>query len=51
MDFIQLFAPHIDHAQLQNIAQAESQQEIDSIFRHVKLPLKNGCNSGLCAAA
>lgn len=51
MDFIQLFAPHINHAQLQSISQAESQQEIDSIFRHVQLPLKNGCSSGLCVAA
>jgi LysR family cys regulon transcriptional activator len=51
MDFIQLFAPHINHAQLQSIAQAESQQEIDSIFRHVQLPLKNGCSTGLCIAA
>lgn len=51
MDFIQLFAPHINHAQLQSIAQAESQQEIDSIFRNVQLPLKNGCSTGLCVAA
>ncbi|HEX9853065.1 MAG TPA: LysR substrate-binding domain-containing protein [Woeseiaceae bacterium] len=51
MDFIQLFAPHITHAQLQSIAQAESQQDIDSLFRHVKLPLKNGCSAGLCVAA
>ena len=51
MDFIQLFAPHIDHAQLQNIAQAENQQQIDSIFQHVQLPLRNGCSSGLCVAA
>lgn len=51
MDFIQLFAPHINHAQLQSVAQAESQQEIDSLFRHVQLPLKNGCTSGLCVAA
>jgi LysR family transcriptional regulator, cys regulon transcriptional activator len=51
MDFIQLFAPHINHSQLQSIAQAENQQEIDSIFRHVQLPLKNGCSTGLCVAA
>ncbi|MDH4046859.1 MAG: LysR substrate-binding domain-containing protein [Gammaproteobacteria bacterium] len=51
MDFIQLFAPHIDHAQLQNIAQAENQQQIDSLLRHVKLPLRNGGSNGLCAAA
>jgi LysR family cys regulon transcriptional activator len=51
MDFIQLFAPHINHAQLQSIAQAENQQEIDLIFRHVQLPLKTGSCTGLCVAA
>jgi LysR family cys regulon transcriptional activator len=51
MDFIQLFAPHIDHGQLQSIARAENQQQIDSLFRNVQLPLRNGCTSGLCAAA
>jgi LysR family cys regulon transcriptional activator len=51
MDFIQLFAPHINHAQLQNIAKAENQQDIDSIFRHAELPLRNGCSKGLCVAA
>jgi LysR family cys regulon transcriptional activator len=51
MDFIQLFAPHIEHAQLQSIARAESQKDIDSIFHHVQLPIRNGCTSGLCAAA
>jgi LysR family cys regulon transcriptional activator len=51
MNFIQLFAPHISHIQLQDIAQADNQQAIDAIFRHVQLPLRNGCSSGLCAAA
>lgn len=51
MDFIQLFAPHISHTQLQDVSKAENQPEIDAIFRHVQLPLRNGCSSGLCVAA
>jgi hypothetical protein len=51
MDFIQLFAPHIDRALLKSIVQAENQQQIDLLFRDVRLPLKNGGASGFCAAA
>ena len=51
IDFILLFAPHIAAEQIHKAAQAESQQEIDLLFSDTKLPLRNGCSTGLCVAA
>ena len=51
MDFILLFAPHFAAEQIYKAAQAESQHEIDLMFRNTELPLRNGCNSGLGVAA
>ncbi|MDX1404743.1 MAG: LysR substrate-binding domain-containing protein [Woeseiaceae bacterium] len=51
VEFIRLFAPHIDAEQMNRIAKAESQEELDLIFRDIKLPLKNGTCDCLSAAA
>jgi len=51
MDFILMFAPHLASEQIRKVAQAESQQEIDLMLQNADLPLRNGCSSGLCAAA
>ena len=51
MDFILLFAPHLAAEQICRAAQAESQREVDLLFRNTELPLKNGASGGLCVAA
>lgn len=50
-EFIQLFAPHVDDAQLRAAIVAQRQQEVDTIFAGAELPLRNGADDGLCAAA
>ena len=50
-DFVKLFAPHVNDAQLASAILAQRQQEIDDIFENSELPLKNGANSGLSVAA
>lgn len=50
-DFIRLFAPHISEEQIARLSVSKSQQEIDSLFRNTKLPVRNGSCRKLSAAA
>ncbi|MFQ6004918.1 MAG: HTH-type transcriptional regulator CysB [Woeseia sp.] len=51
LDFIRLFAPHIDAQQIDEAARAQRQEEIDSLFRDTTLPVRGGCADDLSAAA
>ena len=51
IDFIRLFAPHIDMQQMDAAAKAQGQEEIDSLFKDSKLPIRRGCSDDLSAAA
>lgn len=50
-DFIRLFAPHIDAEKMDKVARASTQNELDQLFRNIKLPLRNGICDCLSAAA
>lgn len=50
-DFIRLFAPHLDSEQMDKVARAASQDELDQLFRNTSLPLRNGTCDCLSAAA
>ena len=50
-DFIRLFAPHIDAEKMDKVARASTQDELDELFRSIKLPLRNGTCDCLSAAA
>ncbi|MDJ0700236.1 MAG: HTH-type transcriptional regulator CysB [Woeseiaceae bacterium] len=51
MDFVQLFAPHIDNRQLEDIRRVRSQAELDAMFEDADLPLRDGCGDDVTAAA
>ncbi len=51
VEFVRLFAPHIDADKMDKIARAMTQDELDELFRNVELPLKNGTCGCLSAAA
>ena len=51
IDFIRLFAPHIDTQQMDAAVKARGQEEIDSLFKDTKLPIRRGCTDDLSAAA
>ncbi len=51
VEFIRLFAPHIGADQMDKIANMQSQEELDSLFREIDLPLRNGICGCLSAAA
>ena len=51
VDFLRLFAPHIDAEQMNKITHAVTQDELDELFRNIELPLRNGICGGLSAAA
>jgi hypothetical protein len=50
-DFIRLFAPHVDAAQIDKAARAVSQHELDQLFGNTRLPVRNGAGGRLSAAA
>ncbi len=50
-DFLQLFAPHVDSKQLEEIRRAASQEEIDALFDKSSLPVRAGCVDNVIAAA
>lgn len=50
LDFVQLFAPHITPAQLEETRHVRSQSDIDLIFRDAKLPVRRGCSETVAAA-
>ncbi len=51
IDFIQLFAPHVDSRQLEEIRKAGTQEEIDALFDKASLPVRSGCVDSVIAAA
>jgi LysR family cys regulon transcriptional activator len=51
VEFIQLFAPHITAQQLAELRRANTQDEIDTLFKDAKLPLRDGCGEQVTAAA
>ncbi len=51
LDFVRLFAPHIDAQQIDAAAKAQEQQEIDKLFKDTTLPVRGGCSDDLSAAA
>ena len=50
-DFIRLFAPHIDAEKMDKIARVSSQNELDQLFRNIRLPLRNGTCDCMSVAA
>ena len=44
LDFVQLFAPHITAAQLEQTRHARSQDDIDNLFESADLPMRGGCS-------
>lgn len=51
IDFISLFAPHVDKPQLEHVRKAKTQQEIDAMFGEADLPLRSGPATEETAAA
>ncbi|MEE8343951.1 MAG: hypothetical protein V3R35_01360, partial [Woeseiaceae bacterium] len=51
LDFIRLFAPHIDAQQVDLAVKAQEQEEIDLLFKDTELPVRGGCSDDLSAAA
>ncbi len=50
-DFLKLFAPHLNSNQIDRVARASSQQEIDQLVADAGLPVRNGIAANLYAAA
>lgn len=51
VEFIRLFAPHIDTETMDKITRASEQHELDALFKNVELPLRNGTCGSLSVAA
>ncbi len=51
VEFIRLFAPHIDAKTMNKIMRANEQHELDTLFEDVELPLRNGSCGCLSVAA
>lgn len=51
IDFIRLFAPHIGSRQLERIRTVRSQDAVDEMFNDAELPVRDGCNDDVTAAA
>lgn len=50
-DFLKLFAPQFNCEQIERVARASSQQEIDQLTKDAGLPLRNGIATNVFAAA
>jgi LysR family cys regulon transcriptional activator len=50
-DFLRLFAPHLNGDQIEKVARARSQHEINQLVQNAGLPLRNGGGGKLSAAA
>jgi hypothetical protein len=50
-DFVSLFAPHWPAHLIEQAATAGSQEEVDTLAKEIRLPLRNGCSDGLSQAA
>ena len=51
LEFLQLFAPHIDGPNLEKLQNARDQDAVNSLFKADKLPIRGGCADGVTAAA
>ena len=51
LEFLQLFAPHIDGPNLEKLQNARDQDAVNSLFKADKLPVRGGCADGVTAAA
>ena len=50
-DFLQLFAPHLNGDQIERVARAASQTEVNQVVEGAGLPVRNGFSKILSAAA
>jgi LysR family cys regulon transcriptional activator len=50
-DFLQLFAPHLNGDQIERVARAASQTEVNQVVEGAGLPVRNGFSKKLSAAA
>jgi len=44
LNFITLFAPHINTQQLDAVVKTQQQEEVDLLFKNKKLPIRRGCS-------
>ena len=51
VDFIQLFAPHYSKRLINDIAQLETQEEVNALLSDMRLPIRGGCEQDEAAAA
>ncbi len=51
LEFIRLFAPHIDGEQLAQVHAAATQDDIERIFERAEIPVRGGCSDDVTAAA
>ena len=51
VDFIQLFAPHYSERLISDVANLETQEEIDELLSGMELPIRGGCDQDDAAAA
>jgi LysR family cys regulon transcriptional activator len=51
VDFIQLFAPHYSQRLIRDIAELETQEEVDALLSEMRLPIRGGCEQDEAAAA
>ncbi len=50
-DFLQLFVPHLNNEQIERVARATSQREVDQVVKDFGLPIRNGHGGKYCVAA
>lgn len=51
VEFMELFAPHLDARTVKRAVELGTQEEVDALFADVKLPLRTGCPDDLSSAA
>lgn len=51
LEFLQLFAPHVDGPHLEKLRNARDQDAVDTLFKADKLPVRGGCAGDVTAAA
>jgi len=47
LNFITLFAPHINTQQLKAVIKTQQQEKIDLLFKDTELPIRRGCSDEL----
>jgi len=51
VEFISLFAPHLNAELTRRAAELETQAEVDTLFADIALPVRGGCSGGFADAA